>query len=150
MTLTLRALLIIVSVLATTGVIGRIRKAKMQIEDAVFWVLFSFLLILLAVVPRVLYFFTELLGMQSPANLLFLVIIGLLLMKVFSMSIKMSLLEERLKTLAQNEALEKLERSEAPEEPARNVMPEEPARNVMPEEPARAAMPEKPVRAAKE
>ena len=132
MTLTLRALLIIVSVLATTGVIGRIRKAKMQIEDAVFWVLFSFLLILLAVVPRVLYFFTELLGMQSPANLLFLVIIGLLLMKVFSMSIKMSLLEEKLKTLAQNEALEKLERSEVPEEPAR------------------AAMPEKPVRAAKE
>ena len=141
MTLTLRALLIIVSILATTGVLGRIRKAKMQIEDAVFWVLFSFLLILLAVVPRVLYFFTELLGMQSPANLLFLVIIGLLLMKVFSMSIKMSLLEEKLKTLAQNEALEKLERSEAPEEPARNVMPEEPAR---------AAMPEKPVRAAKE
>ena len=132
MTLTLRALLIIVSVLATTGVIGRIRKAKMQIEDAVFWVLFSFLLILLAMVPRVLYFFTELLGMQSPANLLFLVIIGLLLMKVFSMSIKMSLLEEKLKTLAQNEALEKLERSEVPEEPAR------------------AAMPEKPVRAAKE
>ena len=128
MTLTLRALLIIVSVLATTGVIGRIRKAKMQIEDAVFWVLFSFLLILLAVVPRVLYFFTELLGMQSPANLLFLVIIGLLLMKVFSMSIKMSLLEEKLKTLAQNEALEKLERNEAPEEPARNAMPEEPAR----------------------
>ena len=139
MTLTLRALLIIVSILATTGVIGRIRKAKMQIEDAVFWVLFSFLLILLAVVPRVLYFFTELLGMQSPANLLFLVIIGLLLMKVFSMSIKMSLLEEKLKTLAQNEALEKLERSEAPEEPARNVMPKEPARAEMPEGPARAA-----------
>ena len=128
MTLTLRALLIIVSILATTGVIGRIRKAKMQIEDAVFWVLFSFLLILLAVVPRVLYFFTELLGMQSPANLLFLVIIGLLLMKVFSMSIKMSLLEEKLKTLAQNEALEKLERSEAPEGPARNAMQERPAR----------------------
>ena len=126
MTLTLRALLIIVSILATTGVIGRIRKAKMQIEDAVFWVLFSFLLILLAVVPRVLYFFTELLGMQSPANLLFLVIIGLLLMKVFSMSIKMSLLEEKLKTLAQNEALEKLERNEASEKPARTKMPEGP------------------------
>ena len=138
MTLTLRALLIIVSVLATTGVIGRIRKAKMQIEDAVFWVLFSFLLILLAVVPRVLYFFTELLGMQSPANLLFLVIIGLLLMKVFSMSIKMSLLEEKLKTLAQNEALEKLERNEAPEEPARAAMPEKPVRAAVPGETVRA------------
>ena len=150
MTLTLRALLIIVSILATTGVIGRIRKAKMQIEDAVFWVLFSFLLILLAVVPRVLYFFTELLGMQSPANLLFLVIIGLLLMKVFSMSIKMSLLEEKLKTLAQNEALEKLERSEVPEKPAQNAMPEEPAQNAMPEGPAQAALPEEPAQAVKE
>ena len=138
MTLTLRVLLIIVSILATTGVIGRIRKAKMQIEDAVFWVLFSFLLILLAVVPRVLYFFTELLGMQSPANLLFLVIIGLLLMKVFSMSIKMSLLEEKLKTLAQNEALEKLERNEAPEEPARAAMPEKPVRAAVPGETVRA------------
>ena len=135
MTLTLRALLIIVSVLATTGVIGRIRKAKMQIEDAVFWVLFSFLLILLAVVPRVLYFFTELLGMQSPANLLFLVIIGLLLMKVFSMSIKMSLLEEKLKTLAQNEALEKLERNEALEQLEWNDASEKQKRNETPEMP---------------
>ena len=135
MTLTLRALLIIVSVLATTGVIGRIRKAKMQIEDAVFWVLFSFLLILLAVVPRVLYFFTELLGMQSPANLLFLVIIGLLLMKVFSMSIKMSLLEEKLKTLAQNEALEKLERNEASEKLEWNDASEKQKRNETPEMP---------------
>ena len=135
MTLTLRALLIIVSILATTGVIGRIRKAKMQIEDAVFWVLFSFLLILLAVVPRVLYFFTELLGMQSPANLLFLVIIGLLLMKVFSMSIKMSLLEEKLKTLAQNEALEKLERNEASEKLEWNDASEKQKRNETPEMP---------------
>ena len=135
MTLTLRALLIIVSVLATTGVIGRIRKAKMQIEDAVFWVLFSFLLILLAVVPRVLYFFTELLGMQSPANLLFLVVIGLLLMKVFSMSIKMSLLEEKLTTLAQNEALEKLERNEASEKLEWNDASEKQKRNETPEMP---------------
>ena len=109
MTLTLRVLLITVSVVSTAGVIGRIRKAKMQIEDAVFWVLFSFLLILLAIVPRILYYFTGLLGMQSPANLLFLVVIALLLLKVFSMSIKISLLEEKLKTLAQNEALKETE-----------------------------------------
>ncbi len=115
MTLILRGLLLLVSVLATAGVISRIRKAKMQIEDAVFWVLFSLLLILLAVFPRILYFFTGLLGVQSPANLLFLVVIGLLLMKVFSLSIKISLLEEKLKTLAQNEALEQLELKERKE-----------------------------------
>ena len=112
MTATLRILLIAVSLLATAGVIARIRKAQMRIEDAVYWVLFSFLLILLALFPRILYSFTELLGMQSPANLLFLVIIGLLLLKVFGLSIRLSLLEEKLKTLAQNEALETLEEEE--------------------------------------
>lgn len=109
----LRILLIVFSVAATIGVIGKIRKAKMQIEDAVFWVLFSFLLILLAVCPPLLYFFTNLLGVQSPANLLFLVIIALLLAKVFSMSVRISILEEKLMTLAQNEALDELELKEA-------------------------------------
>ena len=114
MTLTLRVLLITVSVLSTAGVIGRIRKAKMQIEDAVFWVLFSLLLVVLAIFPRILYFFTELLRMQSPANLLFLAVIGLLFLRVFSLSVKVSLLEEKLKTLAQNEALKEIEaRNEA-------------------------------------
>lgn len=113
MTWTLRILLIVVSLAATASVIGRIRRAKMQIEDAVFWVLFSFLLILLALCPLLLYFFTNLLGMQSPANLLFLVVIALLLAKVFSMSVKMSLLEEKLSTMAQEMALRDLALREA-------------------------------------
>ena len=108
----LRILLIAVSVVATTTVISKIRRAKMQIEDAVFWVLFSFLLILLSICPPLLYFFTGLLKMQSPANLLFLVIIALLFMKIFSMSLKMSLIEEKLSTLAQEMALRALEETE--------------------------------------
>ena len=115
MSMTLRAALIAVSLMVTFSVTGRIRKAKMQIEDAVFWVLFSLLLLFLSLVPRALYFFTELLGMQSPANLLFLVVIGLLFLKVFSLSVKLSLLEEKLKTLAQNEALSAMEKTELPE-----------------------------------
>lgn len=121
----LRVLLIAVSVVATTAVISKIRRAKMQIEDAVFWVLFSFLLILLSVCPPLLYFFTGLLKMQSPANLLFLVIIALLLMKVFSMSVKMSLIEEKLSTLAQEMALRTLEETERGEAKDRTEFREE-------------------------
>ena len=114
MSILLRAALILVSALVTVSVTGRIRKARMQIEDAVFWVLFSLLLVVLAIFPRILYFFTELLRMQSPANLLFLAVIGLLFLRVFSLSVKVSLLEEKLKTLAQNEALKEIEaRNEA-------------------------------------
>jgi hypothetical protein len=83
-------ILIAASVIATCSVMIKIRRAKMQIEDAVFWVLFSFLLIILALFPPVLFFFTGLLKMQSPANLLFLIIIFLLFAKVFSMSVKLS------------------------------------------------------------
>ena len=45
MSILLRAALILVSALVTVSVTGRIRKARMQIEDAVFWVLFSLLLV---------------------------------------------------------------------------------------------------------
>lgn len=100
-----RLILVLASVLATGTVIFQIRKSKMRIENAVFWVLFSFLLILLSCFPSVIYFFAALLGMQSPANLLYLIIIFLLLYKVFSMSVHISSLEEKLKRLAQNEAL---------------------------------------------
>ena len=55
MTLTLRILLILSSVLASCTVVRRIRKSKMQIDDAVFWVLFSLVLIVLAVFPHIIY-----------------------------------------------------------------------------------------------
>ena len=84
----------------------------MQIEDSVFWVLLAFLCILLAVFPRILYFFTDLLNMRSPANLLFLFMIAMLLYKCFQMSMHISVLEERIRTLAQDQALKKLAEEE--------------------------------------
>ena len=54
MDIVLRAVLIIVSVIATRELLVRIRKSRMQIEDSVFWVLLAFLCILLAVFPRIL------------------------------------------------------------------------------------------------
>ena len=79
MDIVLRAVLIIVSIIATRELLVRIRKSRMQIEDSVFLVLLAFFCILLAVFPRILYFFTDLLNMRSPANLLFLFMIAMLL-----------------------------------------------------------------------
>jgi len=112
MDIVLRAVLIVVSIIATRELLVRIRKSRMQIEDSVFWVLLAFLCILLALFPRVLYFFTDLLNMRSPANLLFMFMIALLLYKCFQMSMHISVLEERIRTLAQDQALEKLAEEE--------------------------------------
>ena len=72
MSVGLRLFLLAVSLLAGAVVLARIRKSKMQIEDSVFWVLCALLFILLAAFPPILYKLTELFGVQSPANLLFL------------------------------------------------------------------------------
>ena len=108
MTTILRCLLILFSIITSIVVINRIRKSKMQIDDAVFWVVFSVMLIVFAVFPRIIYILTDITGIQSPANLMFLVIIFVLILKIFSMSIKISVLESKLVKLVQELALEKL------------------------------------------
>lgn len=97
----LRVLLICASLLASVTVIKRVRKAKLQIDDAVFWVLFSISLLLAAVFPRIIYVLAHVSGVQSPANLLYLLIIGVLIVKIFLMSIKISDLESKIKRLVQ-------------------------------------------------
>ena len=115
MSVGLRLFLLAVS-LAGAVVLVRIRKSKMQIEDSVFWVLCALLFILLAAFPPILYKLTELFGVQSPANLLFLLVIALLFMKVFALSLKVSLLEEKLSSLAQTMALRERFREEEQQE----------------------------------
>lgn len=108
MTIMLRIILILGSLIAGVSVLKRIRKSKMQIDDAVFWVLFSFMLIIFAIFPQIIYFISELTGTKSPANILYLIIIALLIFKVFSMSIHISVLESKFKKIVQDEALKKI------------------------------------------
>ena len=116
MSVGLRIFLLAAALLAGAVVLTRIRKAKMQIEDSVFWVLSALLFILLAAFPPLLYRLTDFFGVQSPANLLFLLVIAILFMKVFSLSLKVSLLEEKLSSLAQSEALRERFAEEAKED----------------------------------
>lgn len=113
----LRILLILFSVWLFIHVLRSVRKAKVQIDDIIFWLLFCVALIVLAVFPQIASFAAGLLGVQSPINLIYLVIIFLLLLKIFSMSIKFSQLEMKMKTLAQELALKQcLEDGELPEQ----------------------------------
>lgn len=107
MTMTLRIALIIVSVLNCAWVILRIRKAQVKIEDTVFWILFSGLLMLLSLFPKIAEIGARFLGVQSQTNFLFLTILYVLIIKTFRMSIKVSVLESKLARLAQRLALDK-------------------------------------------
>ena len=116
MTPTLRVVLIVVSILTTFLLMRRIRQSRLQIEDSMFWIGFSAILILFSVFPGAADFLAGLAGTYTTANFIYLAVIFLLILKLFSMSIKMSQLETRLKELVQEMALaEHARRAEAEE-----------------------------------
>lgn len=109
----LRLVLILVSIWLLIHVLRSVRKAKVQIDDMIFWVFFSLALIVLAAVPQIAQWAARLFGVISPVNLIYLVIIFVLLLKIFSMSIRFSQLESKLKSLAQEIAVKETLQKEA-------------------------------------
>lgn len=107
MTVTLRVVVIVASILTTLMIMRKIRQSKLQIEDSIFWIGFSLILILFSIFPGLPDLLSRLVGTYTTANFIYLMVIFLLIVKLFHMSIKMSQLETRVKELAQEMALEK-------------------------------------------
>ena len=107
-----RLLLIAGSLCTVLFILKRIRHAKIQIEDSIFWFIFSGLLLLLSLFPQIAYCVAARLGFISPINVVYLAIIFLLLIKQFFMSVRLSQMDSKIKALTQKVALneEKIER----------------------------------------
>lgn len=106
MSLTLRALLIVGSILAFLFILRKIRKCQLEISDSIFWFFFAGMLIVVAVFPQLVIYPSEWIGIDSPANLLFLAIIFIVLIKQFAMTIQNGNLKSKICALAQSEALD--------------------------------------------
>ena len=105
MSWTLRLVLILVSITTTSWILNKIRKSQARIDDSVFWIFFSFLLLILSIVPDIASFLSHILGIQSASNFIFLFMIFLLIIKIFLISIKISKLENQITVLTQEIAL---------------------------------------------
>lgn len=92
--------------------IYKIRKNRLQIEYAISWSLFSVLLVVLGAFPRIVVWAADLIGVQSPVNLLYLGIIFILIVKQFTTTIKLSKMDRQITELTQHIALHE---AEAPE-----------------------------------
>lgn len=106
MPINLRIILVVVSFLTAFFMIRKLRKTHFVIEDTIFWVFFSFLLLILSLFPQICYFFAGLLGFDAPSNFIFVVFIFLLLTKIFLMSVKISKLETKLTNVIQKYAID--------------------------------------------
>lgn len=67
MSLALRVLLIFMALVSTYSMLKKIKKFKMQIEYAIFWVIFSVALIIMAIYPKIFDIASKILGVYSPA-----------------------------------------------------------------------------------
>ena len=105
MSIGIRVILIAMSFLTMGYMIRKIRQSELEIEYSLFWIAFSMLLIFMSIFPYTVYWLTDIIGLQSPINLVYLGIIFILLIKNFSTTLQISKLENRLKTLVQQIAL---------------------------------------------
>ena len=107
MSFPLRAMLIVASLLTGLYIRQKIRKSQMQIADVVFWLVFALALICMSIFPETVAWFTDLIGVQSPVNFVFLVVIFLVIVRCFSLSVKVSSLEAKLSDLVEDVAVDR-------------------------------------------
>ena len=97
---------LILGALVTAGyVLRRVRQARVQIEDTIYWLALSAVLLLVALFPGIAYWVSDLLGFVSPINCVYLIVIFLLLARQFVLSIRVSQLDSRLRVLTERVAL---------------------------------------------
>ena len=101
----LRVCLILGSFFTAGYVLRRVRQARVQIEDTIYWLALSAVLLLVALFPGIAYWVSDLLGFVSPINCVYLIIIFLLLARQFMLSIRVSQLDSRLRVLTERVAL---------------------------------------------
>ena len=103
-----RLLLFSVSTGALFFVFNKIRKSQAQIDNAIFWILFMLALVVVSIFPDIIIYVSNWIGIESPANFVFLCIIFILLIKLFHLSLHISKQQYQIQQLAQIIALENL------------------------------------------
>lgn len=109
MTLLFRITLIVCALLVFIYVLRKIRHSEVKIADSTFWFIFALVIVILAVFPHIAFFFSNILGIESPSNCVFLAIIAILLVREFFTTVELSQLRNKVAALAQAEALAELD-----------------------------------------
>lgn len=107
MAIGLRVLLIAGAALMMIFVLWKIRKSQLLTSDAIFWFVLSLVFIILAIFPQIAYAVSYWLGVESPANFIFLATIAVLIVRELFDTVQISQLKDKLTCAVQNGALEK-------------------------------------------
>lgn len=103
MSIVMRVLLIVVSVCTFAYMIRKLRTSQMQTMDTLYWTLFSLTILIMSLFSELVIKCAEYLGVLSPVNFVYLVIIFFLILRIFLLNVRVCKLELKL-----NEYVEKM------------------------------------------
>ena len=103
MTIWFQIVLIFVSLATVTFILRGIRKSQVQINDSLFWIFFSLVLLVFSVFPKLAEIIARALGIVSAVNFIFLFF--LLLINQYQLTVRLSKLDTKFKNLVQTIAL---------------------------------------------
>lgn len=109
----LRVILIAGALATVAFMLWRIRRSRMQIRDSIFWIIFSGILLVLSIFPDLASWASQLLGFVAPINFVYLFIIFVLLIRMFSNTLRISQLDAKVQHLAQRLALYEKDQADA-------------------------------------
>ena len=112
MTITLRIILVICSLISFILCITKIKQAKLKITNSVIWMIGSVVLILMSIFSGAVEWIADKLGFMAPVNFVFLVMIGFLLIQTFVDNIRICNLNEKIKDLNHYIALKEYDEKE--------------------------------------
>ena len=105
MSLTLRLGLLLGAAVIFALVCYQVARRHIRVSDSVFWVVFSAVLLLIAIFPQIAFGLAQLVGIASPSNFVFAVAIGILIVIDIQSSSKISMLTDKLQDLASQVAM---------------------------------------------
>ena len=108
----LRIILLVSAVIVAVFMLRNVKRAKMRIEDTLFWVALTVLVLIIGIFPQIMGFFSTMLGFASEQNFVFLFFIFVLLVNSYYTSRANSDLETKVKELTQQIALDRLDHYE--------------------------------------
>lgn len=101
MGLKLQMFFAIASVLTFIFVIKKIQKHGLNIDDAIVWILWSIVLLIVSVFPSIPTWISKKLGFMSTSNFIFCLFIFFLYIMLFNQTTQISKLKEKQKDLIQ-------------------------------------------------
>lgn len=86
-------------------IVWLIKKQKMEVKYSIIWLAFSFVMIVFAIFPQLVFIFSDIVRIIDPVNFIFMVQIVFILLILLSVSAVISGFSHKIKRLAQTNAL---------------------------------------------